>query len=63
MCNSPCTTLYPHPQDRLSVIATLLETMEYLFNDPKSQNIAFALLEYARDLAKYRQDLNEVHYE
>lgn len=60
MCNSSCATLYPHPLDRLSVIATLLETMEYLFNDPKSQDIAYALLEYARDLAKSRQDLEEV---
>ncbi|HGJ5884295.1 hypothetical protein [Arsenophonus sp.] len=59
MANSRCATLYPHPQDKLSVITTLLETMEYLFNDPQSQDIAFALLEYARDLAKSRQDLEE----
>ncbi|HGJ5878776.1 MAG TPA: hypothetical protein ACHBZ9_06840 [Arsenophonus nasoniae] len=59
MCNSPCTTLYSHPLDKLNVIATLLETMEYLFNDPQSQDIAFALLEYATDLAKSRQDLEE----
>ncbi|QBY42620.1 hypothetical protein QE197_09655 [Arsenophonus nasoniae] len=60
MCNSSLPAAYIHPQDKLNVIATLLETMEYLFSDPKSQDIAFALLEYARDLAKSRQDLEEV---
>ncbi|MDR5611606.1 MAG: hypothetical protein RAM36_00760 [Arsenophonus sp.] len=63
MRNNSLPAAYIQASDRLNVIATLLEAVEYLLNDPKSQDIAYALLEYARDLAKYRQDLEEVHYE